>query len=280
MIDRLRQSATLWAQGGLGNQLFQYNAARNLTEKNGVQLLVSKSSYGRDRLRDFELSRLLPVGSELTAIEERLAGQPYNWRGHARTLSPLSRLSFKFAGERIDGDLFNSGTVNVGFFQETAWLELDTNEIRSQLAPVRKEIEGQNLIPPGTLILHVRRGDYATSDSARRVFGVLSRSYYEDACALLGRSIDEAMIFTDDTDAVRHEFGVDRERIIGPSDIKSPLDTMLAMSLASELIIPNSTFSWWAAELAANIPVAAPRTWFLDREHNLRRDTWATVANS
>lgn len=278
MVNRLRTSAVLWAQGGLGNQLFQLNAALNLTDGNPAGPLVSRSSFGRDRLRDFELQRLLQPSSVLTAREEAALGQPYSWRGKKRRRSLTARVSFRFAGDRPTAGDFNPGTLNVGFFQEPAWLALSTSATRDRLGLVGGHSSSPNA--DGAFVVHVRRGDYASSPSARATFGYLDRRYYEAAAELLDRSLRDAVYFTDDVDAVRTEFGATRSQIIGPEDIPSPLDTLIGMSRAQALIIPNSTFSWWAAELAAEVPVVAPRTWFFDRDNTLRRPAWLSAPNS
>ncbi len=74
-----------------------------------------------------------------------------------------------------------------------------------------------------------------------------------EAASRLVAILSEALFFTDDPDAVQQEFRVGRSQIVGPDDIHSPLDTLLTMARAEALVIPNSTFSWWAAELAGSV---------------------------
>jgi len=278
MKSRLGNTASLWVQGGLGNQLFQLSAGLHVTHMRSEPLLLSQSSFGRDKLRDFELSRVVPSTNVLSQAEDRRLGQPYNWRGKKRRSSFFGRVSYRFATDRPTENDFRPGTLNIGFYQEAAWLDLPTDLARARLAPLAERVSGR--LPDGQLVAHVRRGDYATSPSARASFGYLDLDYYHRAAAHLGRELRDAIVFTDDVEAVQKEFGVPRERVIGPEDIRSPLDTLLTMSTASQLIIPNSTFSWWAAELAGDIPVVAPKTWFFDRPSDLKRARWNTVSNS
>lgn len=278
MATRLKDASILWAQGGLGNQLFQLNAGLTLSEPGG-NLLVSTSSYGRDRLRQFELGALLSTSALTTSTENFRLGQPYNWRGRQRARSRDHSTTNVFSVPETLPSAFRPGTFNIGFFQDDIALALPSQATRALLAEHRRKTS----VPAdaaGRPVLHVRRGDYTTSPAAQRTFGTLSLRYYDAACSELGIRIDDCVVYTDDPAAVGHEFGVPRSSIIGPEDIESPLDTLVAMSQASALVIPNSTFSWWAAELAYGVPVAAPSTWFFDRPGSLRRNDWVAVSNA
>ncbi|WP_263055309.1 alpha-1,2-fucosyltransferase [Curtobacterium sp. RIT-PI-V] len=278
MATRLRDASVLWAQGGLGNQLFQLNAGLTLSE-HPATLLVSGSSFGRDRLRQFELGALLPSSALTSSREDFRLGQPYDWRGRRRAKTRDRSLTTVFSDPETLPSAFRPGTFNIGFFQDAASLALPTDATTALLAAYRNAVSAGSA-SANRPVLHVRRGDYTTSPAAQRTFGTLSRRYYDDACRALGILIDESIIFTDDPAAVEREFDVPRSNIIGPEDIESPLDTLVAMSRASALVIPNSTFSWWAAELASHVPVAAPSTWFFDRPGNLRRTGWVSVPNA
>lgn len=268
----------LWAQGGLGNQLFQLNAGLTLSDLPG-QLRVSTSSYGRDRLRQFELGALLPPSSLTTRLEDFLLGQPYDWRGRQRSRTRDRSMTNVFSEPEPLTSAFKPGTFNIGFFQDEASLALSSEATTTRLADYRRTVQVTKTSEKRP-VLHVRRGDYTSSPAAQRTFGTLTRRYYEAACRALEVSIDDCVIYTDDPVAVEQEFGVSRSDIVGPEDIVSPLDTLVAMSRASALVIPNSTFSWWAAELASDVPVAAPGTWFFDRPANLRRADWVSVPNA
>jgi len=278
LATRLKDASVLWAQGGLGNQLFQLNAGLTMSEEPG-DLLVSTSSYGRDRLRQFELGALLSPLALTTSTEDFRLGQPYDWRGRQRSKSRDRSMTNVFSDPHPLPSAFRPRTFNIGFFQDEASLALPSKATTALLIEYRRTASSRRAAKSRP-VLHVRRGDYTSSPAAQRTFGTLSRRYYDAACSALGIRVEDCVIFTDDPAAVEHEFGVPRSDIVGPEDIESPLDTLVAMSHASALVIPNSTFSWWAAELASGAPVVAPSTWFFDRPGNLRRPGWVAVPNA
>lgn len=278
MTTRLKDSSVLWAQGGLGNQLFQMNAALTMSDRPG-DVLVSTSSYGRDRLRQFELGALLPSSALTSRTEDFRLGQPYDWRGRRRARSRDRSTANVFSEPAPLPSAFRPGTFNIGFFQDEQSLSLPSDATTALLEAYRRTTS-VTAVSAHRPVLHVRRGDYTSSPAAQRTFGMLSRRYYEAACRELGISIEDCVVYTDEPASVEREFDVPRSNIVGPEDIESPLETLVAMSQASALVIPNSTFSWWAAELAGGVPVVAPTTWFFDRPGNLRRTGWIPVPNA
>jgi hypothetical protein len=169
-----------------------------------------------------------------------------------------------------------SGYYISGYFQTFVYL----NSLRSQglMPPLTLQFESQwfkqtakELARSNPIVIHVRRGDYL--HEANRFIGALSTQYYLDAIKFLnGDSVAESnkrevWVFTDSPDYVTMEFsphlGSDLN-VISPPENSDPAESMLLMSLASALVISNSTFSWWAASLSQGSTVVAPSKWFRD----------------
>jgi hypothetical protein len=111
-------------------------------------------------------------------------------------------------------------------------------------------------------VVHVRRGDYGLEEN--QSIGLLSAKYYDHAISLLDQS-KQIWIFSDSPDLVKTELKYqDRDIIfIRPPKDSDPVESLLLMSLAPEIVISNSTFSWWAAFLAGgNSRVFAPSKWY------------------
>jgi len=274
-----RTSVTAWVQGGLGNQLFQLNAVLNASELAQSPARLSTVSYLRDLKRRFELEPIVATVARSSVIEGLYFGSPYS-DGRMRDTTPRMGLRVRHS---LDDDLA-AGDLLVGFFQDQrslAWGTARTTQLLAK-APLSKRATELATRVAGSVVAHVRRGDYVTMQSSREAFGELSGRYYRDAFDYLGVAVGDAIFFTDDVEYVSDQFGARLEMILGADDLHSPLETVRVMGSAKDIVIPNSTFSWWAAELVApQGRVVAPSHWFLDRPADQwpSRGYWHLVEN-
>lgn len=123
--------------------------------------------------------------------------------------------------------------------------------------------------------IHVRRGDYLLPDQIGH--GVLPIEYYdlakrkiEDICGK-----QEYVVFSDDIswckENIKADYYIENEKDI--------IDLFL-ISKCKNVIIANSTFSWWGAWLNQGSGiVVAPRQWFLNTEgwDDLYRNEWIKI---
>jgi hypothetical protein len=94
--------------------------------------------------------------------------------------------------------------------------------------------------------LHVRRGDYLES-----VYAVnLSMDYYASACALFDDDRHAFLVFSDDLDWCKREFG--RRKNFFFAEQNTPQVDLCAMSLCDHNIVANSHFGSWGALLNKN----------------------------
>lgn len=275
-VLRDSDSLTVWLQGGLGNQLFQFNACLAKSADLGVQPRIAKVSFVGDRKRRFELG----VSARGVSVEPMWAsyakGSPYT-NGKLNDFTPRGK-------QRIATDLKTAapGDLLVGFFQDRDSVSIGTDRMTQRLndVPLGRNAAAIAATVRSSVAAHVRRGDYVTLDSARRTFGEIKPSYYFTALEELGTSVEEVVFFTDDSDYVQRTFGVPRSQIVSDTDIRGPLETICVMGAAAHIIIPNSTFSWWASEMVARHGrVIAPEVWFLDRSADLapHREHWTRI---
>jgi hypothetical protein len=122
-----------------------------------------------------------------------------------------------------------------------------------------------------SLSIHLRLGDYLERKNKR--FGVVSQEYILSSIRHLSmvKKFEDTVLFSNDTEsAVRllSYTSIQNLRVI-PSET-STLESLFLMSNSPNLIISNSTFSWWAAflPLESDKIVIAPLPWFKEFEEN------------
>ncbi|MEL7065041.1 MAG: alpha-1,2-fucosyltransferase, partial [Bacteroidota bacterium] len=99
-------------------------------------------------------------------------------------------------------------------------------------------------------VVHVRRGDYVTIGWA------LPFSYYKDAIAKVWDGTSPLFIATDDReDPFFKNFAQYEPQFIDAP----PVDTIMTMSRAKNMVMSRSSFSWWAAFLGQHEKVVCPK---------------------
>ena len=131
--------------------------------------------------------------------------------------------------------------------------------------------------------VHVRRGDFIGSKNHE----VTGTSYFQMAVDSIRKIINEpnVYIFSDDVEWCNLNLvGISRNvTVIGNKCADSAFDSDLyLMTQFANYIIPNSSFSWWAAwlSLKPNKVVIAPKVWSrLDNFNNIDivPDSWMRI---
>lgn len=125
---------------------------------------------------------------------------------------------------------------------------------------------------PKTLGIHVRRGDYL---KLKNIHPILSETnYYKSAIEYFENKHDTILVFSDDIAWCKNNFNDNRIIFVeGNSDIED----LTLMQKCGDMIIANSSFSWWGAWLNRNVNnVVAPINWFSE---NSKIDTKDIIPN-
>lgn len=255
--------------GRLGNQMFQYAAARALAARLSVPFTLDprRAVYKNEGVltRVFDLDLATPAHLPPAQHEQRIAY--YIWRGFG--LSPKiyreNGLGYNPAFETLPDD-----TYLHGYFQSERYFRLIADDIRAAFVP-RHTMSAQNAamadrIAAGPSVsLHVRRGDYLEVGA----HGVCDQTYYDAALAAVteGQPAPTVFVFSDDPQWAKDNLPVPYEKVV--VDFNGPdadYEDMRLMSLCQHNITANSSFSWWGAWLNRNPDkrVAAPKNWFTD----------------
>mgnify|MGYP001546720027 CR=1 FL=1 len=289
---------TVRIMGGLGNQLFQYAAARRLAFHNRTELRLDLSGYSRgvDRrgkgLQSF--ARSVALFNFCITAKEASRHELALYRDRFITASPLHRTvrlcrriypsflcasthireqSLAFEGkvlELTDGCYLDGYRQSWKYFADINPLIRQEFQFRdegcvsyaeSYLGAIRRRY--------GVVVsLHVRRGDLAFS---KEILGsknsdqgeLVDRAYMKSAMEQFS-SGTAFLIFSDSSKDIEWcRANIKGEHLffsVGHSDIQD----FVLMSRCDHNIIANSTFSWWAAWLNENLSrrVIVPRGWF------------------
>jgi Glycosyl transferase family 11 len=266
--------------GGLGNQLFQYAAGRRLAHARSSLLKLDISDCGprakrQYRLHHFNVTQTVATPAELArfrgksprALWTRIGDR---FRPYARRRR-LRERHFHFDPAILDagGDVYLSGYwQSERYFTDVAGLL--RREITWRAQPdAPNAAMAERIRAVAAVSLHVRRGDYLTNPAALALHGVCSPAYYTAAVARVVAATPDAhfFVFSDEPEWAWSNMRLGRPTTFvtlnGPD---GDYEDLRLMSLCRHHVIANSSFSWWAAWLAARSDslVIAPRRWFAD----------------
>jgi hypothetical protein len=269
-------------KGGLGNQLFQYAAGRQLSEKFDVPLkfdlsfLNSTDPNQRHIKRYFELDKFKII-VEIATESEIQAIRRQRWKNSFKPVWIRERKNDCHKKlHRAGKDCYLNG-----FFQSEKYFINISETIRNELIfkepltdryflEIKEQIENSNSVS-----LHFRRGDYVENPNTNRFHGVCPLEYYRQAVKWMNEKTEDQQlfVFSDDIGWVKANFRTEFPTVfVEKSEEKLHSDFRL-MSLCKHNIIANSSYSWWAAWLNLNEAktIIAPEKWFA----NARRQSKA-----
>ena len=265
----------LGRMGRLCNQMFQYAALRGLSSKIGAEICIP---YYQDAVDDGigNMLRTELFDSFNLKVKTGLLNN-----GHAPV---LQERFFHF-----DQELFDHCPDHVsiqGYFQTEKYFKHIEHQIRAEftfvddiLEPCKEMISSVDK----PIALHIRRGDYVINSENHFNLPI---EYYD---AALKHFDDDrnVIVFSDDSKWCHDQSLFEDDRFIISENDDNRVDLCL-MSLCSDFIIANSTYSWWGAWLSSNKnkKVIAPTQWFgktgYTKDHNTKDlipDSWIRISD-
>jgi hypothetical protein len=251
----------VYLMGGLGNQMFQYAAARRLALVHNTNVGLDLRWYERPQEnghpRPFELGQF--------AIPEPVIIDPTNFRGRIVRFRYWAAKQLRQRGMRFPGVYFEphhrfnpnilrlpNHTFLVGHFEsecnfadvaDQIWAEFQPRDralvrgVKEAIASIRRP--GRSLVS-----VHVRRGDLGLIAN-----GALLIPRDKTLSAMNWFADSDFLVCSDDMEWCR-------ANIKGEAVIYSPFQTtiedLFAVSLCDHHVLSNSTFSWWGAWLNRN----------------------------
>ena len=236
--------------GQLGNQMFQYAAAKGVASKLDVPFMIPNHRVLFDDGIGNKYTILLFDAFKLTSA---------SLFGTLPTENYVQENGFTFNKDLFKIDKTENCSL-YGFFQTEKYFKHIEKQIRKDFT-FKDDIKNEcdDLIKQFTnpIALHIRRGDFVWNNKNHPP---LSLDYYKSALELFD-SDREVIIFSDDTEWCKEQelFADDRFAVAEGGD---QFYDLCLMSMCDDFIIANSTFSWWGAWLANRGKVVAPKNWF------------------
>lgn len=223
-------------QGGLGNQLFCLGFAHALAKRTGEAVALDIASYGADRYgHGFDLAPLADrLGMPLTrrpVLSSRVATKimpRLGMRGYVGDVAgPLGAQAFE------NGRYFN------GYWQDEAHLDPEFRDIARAFL-----LEQGGDGPSPEVVIHCRTYREEVRPERR---AVPDRDWFLRCLSVLadkGADLDDIVLISDDPALALTHIGEVGHAIRTAPDGDAWTD-MAMMLRARELVLTNSSFSWW-----------------------------------
>ncbi|GAD28975.1 putative glycosyl transferase [Photobacterium leiognathi lrivu.4.1] len=244
----------IYAQGGIGNQLFQYVFYKMIKNTNPlVRYDIGRVNYDQQHsgvnIIDFigNDNFLCSVNNDLPLeIKDSFFSKVYRFILRKLKIKSLKNTIYDYDALTVLNEINTDLKFFIGYFQfvdaalsvkdelESLFFEKNKNDIL-KLKHLNKKYTG----------LHIRRGDFVTSSSASHK--VLSMDFIEKAISAVEGQI---MVFSDDIKWCKNNLPLSERICFYEGD--SAIDDFIALTQCSNYILSGSTFSWWAAFLFSN----------------------------
>jgi len=275
-----RRKIVVKLMGGLGNQMLQYATALSLAKRLNRQLEIDiryyeyQSSLGNTR-RDVELDFFSINESKIRSwlsqpfINKLILKIPLI-QNHLLSIMGISFFTDKQDLRTIADNDFSKEIYLDGYWTKYHYFNTIRDELRHLFSFDKVLVQNNSdwvkrLEYPQSVAVHVRRTDYLLPESSHYV---LEREYYEKAIDEITKrmSAPRFFFFGDDHEWIQKNFNIDNDRyyLVNQNTGKNSYLDIGLMSKAHNIIISNSTFSWWSAYLKNKQGyVIAPIKWFL-----------------
>ena len=278
--------------GGLGNQMFQYAAARALALRLGLELALDLTWFEQEHdcaRREYSLGIFSHAGMIASPAFLESWERRENNRLHRR-LRKLFGNRFFWRMRRVSEPHFHywpgfegiAGSVRLeGYWQSERYFAAYADAVRRDftfpsfpagpafdLARNIREADG------ASVSIHVRRGDYVSDATVSAVHGSCPPEYYQKSLARIAQEQGERLrlfLFSDDPAWMRAHFDTCGHEAEVVDLCADPVHDMHLMSLCRHHVIANSSFSWWGAWLGGEGGITcAPGRWFATAERDTR----------
>jgi hypothetical protein len=305
-VNRRGRKIILYPRGGLGNQLFQYGAALQLSKSLELPIAINEVLLGSSiKLNNGVGHRLLEINQFENSVMEIYSPGKLKSEVLSTTLTvermlgdrvPKFLLKFGvFANEQQDQiNVFKTieKAVSINSYcSSPAYFSECQDELAQQISQIRNPSEWylksvKELEEVSPIALHIRLGDYKNLSS---VYGRPDPEYYANAVNLITERIGERPIwlFSDEPELANEivESRINISRIIDHNVSDRAIEHLNLLGKCRGIACANSSFSWWSGFLSSKLvqgsTVVFPRPMFdspnLKEPHNWLPGDWLTL---
>ena len=258
-------------QGGLGNQLFQYAAARHLSFLKNTPLLLDdqwfKSSHVDVTPRSL-LLRDLAIDGKFISFRDALK-RPNRLMRIAQQYLPINPYRYQEKNEYLFDPTMsqiklysNQDLYVMGYWQSYKYFQDIQDLLREEIRPnfaMSKTYQAyfeQISTQANATMVHIRRGDYVNLHSAAKVHNLLDLTYYEEAMRRIDAQCSHAQaphffVFSDEIAWAQAHLPKHHSItfIENTESERAVVEELQLMAACRNHIIANSSLSWWGAWL-------------------------------
>jgi hypothetical protein len=273
---------TMYFQGGLGNQIFQFLTSYFLAKKNNMSLRFDLTFYNSSN-RKFELNNFPEIKkikfAKITKYKFYLKFLIFFFNKLFSLIKIKKDKNFFFLRKKLENSpfIFNKkifkykflkDTSITGYYQSENYFKDKRKEVLNILKfpiPHNKllNIYLKRIKESNSIAMHFRRGDYLLSKH-KNYHGILPFDYYKKSLHFFNNKIKypKFFIFSDDIKFIKKNFSLNKKNFFF-INTKSSINDLHLMSKCKHHIIANSSFSWWGAWLSTYKKkiVCAPKQW-------------------
>ena len=266
--------------GGLGNQMFQYAAARALSMKRGIPFKIDFDDpykFVKRELNLFPFNLEVKQASwwELQKCKPKRRFEKRLWMLVGN--DPAAGLFREKGDYAFDPGFFTcpDGAYLSGFWQtEKYFLDIE-DTIRSDFKFIvqpseKNKIWLKQINSCNAVSVHIRRGDVVSVAKTNKIYGTITPEFYETAMKNMAESFPDVVFFffSDDIKWVKDNIKTEYPAYyVDANDDAHNYEDLRLMSSCRHHIIANSSFSWWGAWLnpGKQKKVIGPAKWMSTR---------------
>ena len=272
--------------GRLGNQMFQYATIRAFQEKYKLNEKIeisfelnknyNKNDGFNDSLKDFNVINYDTINNIRMNMIQNLLFFLYRinrkiinlnkenyYNKNIKLQKMWQKILNKFGtyhylfGYYDFGNFKSNNKIFGGYFESNKYFDNIRTQLLNEFTPKEPELEHNKKLydiikNTNSVCVTIRRGDFLNENNKKR-FYICTPKYFEDAIEYMNKIIDnpQYVIFSDDIEWCKTNMKFPKDTVYEKGD--DPVwEKLRLMYLCKNLIISNSTFSWWEQYLSIN----------------------------